>query len=302
MLNKINKGQNARQVTDRNTAVDPFVDNFGVSLVYRRAERLVSATFMVTNHITNDEQLKRRIRDNASDLLVETMELRDGLSSTGSDSVLRVVARVRLILSHIDILHVSGLISELNACLLRDAYTSFVQNLTEISKTNSGEGVDLKPDFFDVSGSTVVTTQLYNNNDNSFKNNTSFKKSTNDNEGDSLSSKVHRNAQHKMNTTSKEKKRKKTYQNKDNRRLSTEQRAYNANMQSKLSSRQKLIIDIVSKKGIIGIGDITRFITDCSTKTIQRDLLKMVDGGVLKRSGEKRWTQYELSNLKTSFK
>ena len=64
-------------------------------------------------------------------------------------------------------------------------------------------------------------------------------------------------------------------------------------------SRQDLIVkiikdgseytikDILSEVSAIAVGGI-----DCSEKTIQRDLLSLVAGGILKKKGEKRWSRY----------
>jgi predicted transcriptional regulator len=60
------------------------------------------------------------------------------------------------------------------------------------------------------------------------------------------------------------------------------------------STREKMIVDIVKNKGEVSIKDITAFIRGVSGKTIQRDLLYLVSKGVLKKSGERRWSKYSL--------
>jgi hypothetical protein len=62
--------------------------------------------------------------------------------------------------------------------------------------------------------------------------------------------------------------------------------------------RSDQIIDIIMKrgdgKGSVTIKDITDKIRDCSEKTIQRELISMVANGVLKKTGERRWSTYSL--------
>ncbi len=58
--------------------------------------------------------------------------------------------------------------------------------------------------------------------------------------------------------------------------------------------------DIVSffkktKNSDVSIKDITAVIKDCSEKTIQRELLALVEENVLKKSGERRWSRYALA-------
>ena len=63
----------------------------------------------------------------------------------------------------------------------------------------------------------------------------------------------------------------------------------------KKNYRQGIILDIIKSKKEVMIKDISSHIKDCSEKTIQRELLAMVDAGVLKKLGEKRWSKYSLA-------
>ncbi len=58
--------------------------------------------------------------------------------------------------------------------------------------------------------------------------------------------------------------------------------------------RRERIKTIIEAKGQATVKDIAEIITDCSTKTIQRELNAMIDGHVLKRQGERRWSKYSL--------
>lgn len=63
----------------------------------------------------------------------------------------------------------------------------------------------------------------------------------------------------------------------------------------KKNDRSQRIIDIVTAKGIVSIRDVASVITDCSEKTLQRELLALVDTGILKKEGERRWSTYRLA-------
>ncbi len=60
-------------------------------------------------------------------------------------------------------------------------------------------------------------------------------------------------------------------------------------------TRQELIIEMLKKANILGIRDFAKAIKGCSEKTIQRELLSMVKRGVLKKTGERRWSTYSLA-------
>lgn len=63
----------------------------------------------------------------------------------------------------------------------------------------------------------------------------------------------------------------------------------------KKNSRQNIIITILKRKKEVMIKDVSPLINGCSEKTIQRELLAMVQAGILKKMGEKRWSRYSLA-------
>ena len=77
-------------------------------------------------------------------------------------------------------------------------------------------------------------------------------------------------------------------------------RKSNSNFEILKGQRQKDILSII-KAGSNGatITDIkinaTDLIASCSEKTIQRELIGMLKNGVLKKTGEKRWSRYFLA-------
>ena len=60
-------------------------------------------------------------------------------------------------------------------------------------------------------------------------------------------------------------------------------------------NRRNSILKIIKDKKEVTIKDISEMISDCSEKTIQRELINLVSEGVLKRVGEKRWSKYMLA-------
>lgn len=56
--------------------------------------------------------------------------------------------------------------------------------------------------------------------------------------------------------------------------------------------RTGLILDFVQKNKGVSIKEIAMVIRDCSEKTIQRELNTMIERGLVKRQGERRWSTY----------
>lgn len=61
-------------------------------------------------------------------------------------------------------------------------------------------------------------------------------------------------------------------------------------------SRRSLIIDFLKGKDWTSIKDIAEAISGCSAKTIQRELSDLVQQGVLKKKGDRRWSRYLLAS------
>ena len=63
----------------------------------------------------------------------------------------------------------------------------------------------------------------------------------------------------------------------------------------KRTDRREAVLSILRTKGPSYIKDISTAIRDVSEKTIQRELQALVNEGVVSRTGERRWTTYELA-------
>lgn len=68
----------------------------------------------------------------------------------------------------------------------------------------------------------------------------------------------------------------------------------NSSILPKKNNRQDIIIDLLKTKSNLTIKDVAQVVTDCSEKTIQRELLSLVEKGIVIREGERRWSKYSL--------
>lgn len=60
------------------------------------------------------------------------------------------------------------------------------------------------------------------------------------------------------------------------------------------SDRDSKVFQIIKDKGEVSIKDISELIIDCSEKTIQRTLNRLIEENKIKRTGERRWAKYSL--------
>lgn len=67
-----------------------------------------------------------------------------------------------------------------------------------------------------------------------------------------------------------------------------------ADTTAKKTDRQDRILTILKDQSNLTVKDFAKVITDVSEKTIQRELLDLVQKGVIKKEGERRWSRYSL--------
>jgi DeoR/GlpR family transcriptional regulator of sugar metabolism len=61
---------------------------------------------------------------------------------------------------------------------------------------------------------------------------------------------------------------------------------------SNSNNRQELIYRIIKQSGPLSIKDIAQNVPGVSSKTVQRELVSLVQSGRLKREGDRRWSRY----------
>lgn len=247
---------------DANLSVNPFGQNRAAEIAYKKAERLILATHLVTNFVPKSESVRENIRNRSQQLLSKVMDLREGVQSTGSDSLLGVTATVRQILSLLDVIHASGYISNMNTEVLKGAYVDLITFLAKAQDGEAAEALVLEEgDFMSVTASYQGQKSKGQNEvlkDNSIKDIVTDKKGIKDI---------------------------KAVEGKRPQSLRAKRRA---------TSRRIAILDVVTKRSPIHIKDIAAEVTGCSEKTIQRELAGLVRDGVVKKEGSKRWTTYSL--------
>ena len=76
-----------------------------------------------------------------------------------------------------------------------------------------------------------------------------------------------------------------------------QERIKKTNNYKRHSNRRDTILSLFNKKDVISVKDASESIEGCSEKTVQRELMGMVDEGVLLMEGKRRWTVYRKAPL-----
>lgn len=223
---------------------------------YKKTEKLASALYLVTNLFSDNEPMKWSLRKKASDILSLILEYKDINDSRANDFNYSVKSKVLEIVSMLEISYMSGLVSQMNFNIIKKEF----QNLSEIFDQHSL--VFKKP-----TNETLVDTFF----------NVSYKKPIqvgHVNHGLNMPYETAQNVHQKEDI-------------KDTISISDKGVV-------KRSNRQNTILALIKKKKELTIKDISEVIKDCSEKTIQRELISFIEAGVLKRTGERRWSKYSL--------
>lgn len=251
--------KNNTQISTKNSGpISFFEQDSGFVFVYKKTEKLASAVYMVTGLFSDNEPMKWTLRKKSSDLMSFTLSYK-GLSITRyEDFVHNMKTRVLEIVSLLEISNKGGLVSDMNFAILK---TEFMHLLDVLSSSNFYSKElsqdSFSKDFFDVQ-----------------------------NTGNSVQEKqVDKHAPAFLNTVSVQKISHTDVKDKNASAVKDE---------FKRTNRQNIILGLLKKKKELTIKDIAEVIKDCSEKTIQRELISFMSAGVIKRTGERRWSKYSL--------
>jgi hypothetical protein len=124
--------------------------------IYKKTEKLVSATYLLSGFISDNEPIKWRLREAGLDLLS------DSLSSDRSSSE-RVVAHLNFIstglkfLSLLEISYLAGLISEMNYSIIKYELQNLIQTAETGGEKSDAHGVIFPDNFFAVPNESTNT-------------------------------------------------------------------------------------------------------------------------------------------------
>lgn len=244
---------------DINT-VGPFGDNYACAHAYKKTEKLLIALHLVTNFVPEKEPARNAVRDKSVSILSDILCLRSGFHSAGSQQLDRVIASICEVISLLDILHVTGFVSDMNLEVLKKELSGLVIFLREVEDTELSEKVTFDSGHF--------------------KEEDSAKGRGIKDKGMSFNIK---------DTT-------KTFLRDKRQGVKRTQPPFGKVSTSALhKERRVVILNLIKNKDSVNVKDISAVITECGEKTIQRELIALVNEGVLKKEGERRWSVYSLA-------
>ena len=242
--------------------INPFGDNRVAERAYRRAERISAAIYLLTSHLPDIDPLKIRVRFLAVNLLDGIIHIKDELRSQQSERALNFRSSNRQLVSLFRMLAIMGHVSFQNTEAVCGALEELQGFLISSQRSVLSERISFtKEDLLDV-GSYTTRDE-----------NPSYQTRSPQNK---KSSKDDLNTAHEeetLNPTNKE----------------------HVSMGSDgVSLRGRSIIDVLKGVGEVSIREIVSHLPEYSEKMIQRELVELVEKGLVSKSGLKRWSRYTL--------
>lgn len=247
------------------------------SFLKKKAEKLSTAVYLVTSFLSDNEPLKWQIRECGLGILSDAISLRDTQISETSHRVKKITSSTGKIISLLEIAGVAGFVSQMNLGILKEEYSSLLESISaqKIGKPEGGY-IFAKEFFGSEELESVPMSEKKNPAQEDF--NTEPKKDTAKDIAIVREETPRQSPETKTQTEPKP--------------------VFGEEKSIPKSSRRDTIVSLIKDKGAaseVSIKDIVGHFSDCGEKTIQRELTALVEDGVLKKTGERRWSRYSLN-------
>jgi hypothetical protein len=259
----------------------------------RKTEKIVTALYLVTDVMEPELPLTKSLRLESLDLLNACYHLLTSSSKMVPSEIVHVILRMEHVTSLVSIGRITHHISDMNAEVLLTEMAKVTEALTvELSELSSQHATyNHSRRTTEESFQPVIPFSILE--DVSFDEITKNRKRQNDIKNtlttkfdagpNPLAIEKKQNDILPIKTTSS----KKPFDIKNTKKDSVDKN-------SLLGSRKQQIINVVTSHKNATMQDIQKFITDCSDKTLQREIVSLVGLGVIRKEGDKRWATYHM--------
>jgi len=237
--------------------------------VFKKTEKITAALYLVSGLLKDEEPIKWELRDRSMDMLTSSFTASSTLPGDKNIVIQSLFTAALETISLLNVAKISNLVSSMNHVLLVREIDNILSLLRDRLIANAeSAGYVLSDSFF-------KTPDLFT---------TDFKL---DIKSDAkLDSKLSSSSKFGSKTNIKD-------TIKASSRLDGTTKGH-ADMHIKKSQRQEIIVNTLKTQSNLTIKDFSHIIKGCSEKTIQRELITLVDQGIVKKEGERRWSRYSL--------
>ena len=266
--------------------VDVFSSDRSFVYSYKKTERVAMAAHMITDIIPDSEPLKRAVRTASLELLDAVSAVRDTVAGEREHAVSRVQDGILKMMSLLDVAFTAGSVSEMNASVLKRELRTLSDYLTEHISDTPDVGGALSQSFFTVEegrqpeGGEGTEERSLSRSSQVARERAELSRSP-----DRLPASLSGAGTPRSSTES-------GSPEAGGKRIGRPL-GYVGNVAK--NERRSAIFALLKKKREITVRDCAAAVSSCSEKTLQRELLALVEEGTLKKEGERRWSRYSLA-------
>jgi hypothetical protein len=238
----------------------------------KKTEKLVTALYMVTDCMDTDDALKEKLRLLGVELLSHNHKLSTLLPAEKHPHIVTSLNYIFEILSFIEVANTIGYVSDMNTAILKKEFNILVGELENHLPREKHFQFSLDEEMFRVPADVPKAESL------------------------SLKGMVD------ISTQSNKRTNYMSFINKTNTNVLYKPTLAIDYKKVKTDRVEKIMSIIKDKSNSTNDGatikDISIDITDCSEKTIQRELNELIEKGEIKKTGDKRWSRYSVISNK----
>ncbi len=286
-----------------------FSKSSSLIYIYKKTERIATAIYLITNYFDRDEPLKMSLRKIANTVLKNVLSYNKGDLLERGVLLKKINDDFLEIISYFEIALVAGILSENNYQIIASEVKKVILQIEEITRTEK-QDYFIESEFFNVNLPKLDPRQEAgkifpvdkNKIEKSFPQNNFGQRGniTPHTQQPQQAQQIHKGQSFSPMSFKGTKDDFMSFMNKglaDKKTKGTATGVSGENKghaESKNLERRSMIIEEIKIKGEVTIKDISEKIHGVSEKTIQRELLKLVEENVLKKEGERRWSKYSL--------
>jgi len=237
--------------------------------VIKKTERILGALYLITDLLKETEPIRQTIRSVGISFLSLTLRLRTDGSKRAVHEALLGLGEVK---THLSAAYHAGYVSDMNHHIMLEEcerLCSFIKMHADEIVCHGHKEAEITPSFFDVKD--IATEALFGN-------------------GGTSETLPEKTSRHLLKGHDLYKKKTESYLE-----IGRKRQIKTLDSIAKRNKRRETILELLRNKQKLTIKDVIGVISDCSEKTIQRELMTLVNDGVLKKEGERRWSTYSVA-------
>lgn len=247
-------------------------DSYGL-FVFQKTEKIVKAVYLLTSLMSDKEPMKERSRTLVNGILENVLNVSERVWNEDKNNK-KILSSISEIILLFEVAEYTGMMSKMNKQIINTELQKLSNFIISSSENSSSAKVVFEQNMFDKNYDYVPKNTF---NDLSFSNNQNTIQ-----KDDEQTLNIINKGQDEMSDMSL------------NNKTSFIKIVHPQKKIKDKNNRQDIIFKMLNGGAKLTIKDFAKNIKGCSEKTIQRELISMLEKGVLKKEGERRWSKYFL--------